>query len=666
MKNKHLLCHLLMSMLLLSGLVTLNSCSYTDLDELSSPAINGQGETVTLQIAASDTRTALEEGGRVIWTDGDRVNINGTDYPVVPDPEDPSLGTIPNVPASDSYLAYYSFDFGHTSDNEVTCQWATSQPYVADGFAPNSCPMVAYSTGEPLYFRQVGGLLKFGLTSENHIEVSHIQLETDYVSSCFISDPAVLASGELSYIPLPDKTTNTFELTFDTPVALDPTTPRWFYICLPPATYTTGFRFSIRTNDGITVVKPTTPGNSYTIESGKIYTLPALSYEAIYDSIPLTATIDNATGPFVEYTLSSKPHSMVISTIMRKQEFDQATPEMLLEKLGQGYRTDSDATGSCSIQPVEPFPASTECVLVYAYLDGDQIVGTPETLFFRVNDALQPAPKMTITEIPTASPTSQYAINLQTDIQAVDLSFILLSQDEYNYITDLYPSPLDIFFVNPYLPSILMEDELYQVATPEGYDLQISNTLTPATDYVLLLLAYGADGAITLEQHHFKTDTYIDPDATWVPVSTSATMECGIFSPLGFSQLMIEGLTVEKLEDRDLFRIVDPFALERLPELANSDYNLKEVEGQSYNMLIDATNPADVIVNIGANQLNLLIWGVAPMHIATYNHWEGVEMMSPSTYDAASGTIHFPENSLGLIILGLNYRCAATTIHLNR
>lgn len=664
MKNKHLL-YLLTALTFFAGLVALNSCSHNDLDELSASAGAPQGETVTLQIAGAETRTALEEGGRVVWSEGDIVFINESFYTVYPDPEDPTRASIPNVAASDSYLAYYASNYALTSDNQVACQWATTQPYVADGFAPDVCPMVAYSTGEPLYFHQVGALLKFGLTGDSNLEVDHIQLETDYVSWYFMSDPAVVANGEVSYIPLDASFMRLFDLTFDNPVALDPETPRWFYFCLPPTTYTQGFKFSIRTSDSETIVKQTAPGNTYTLESGKIYTLPALSYGLSDDATALQASIDNASGPYVTYTLTGEPNSTAIATIIRKQEFEQTTPETLLDALKMGLSVQFDAEGRRRMQAIDPIPASTDCVLVYAYLNGAEIEGEPVTLPFRTNDAQQPAPSLTITEVPVVSPTSQYTINLRTETPIAALRLMTMTQSYYDQLMTEYASPLDLFFSPSFFSGALPEENLSQVMTPDGYDLMVGNALTPETDYIVLLLAYGADGAIDLLEYPFTTEAYLDPEASWVTVSTSATMECGIFSPLALSQITIDGLTVEKLEDRDLFRIVDPFALDRVPELANSEYPLTEASDEPYYMLIDATNPDDVIVDVGVNQLNLLIWGNTPMSIATYNHMVGYEAMAHATYDAARGTIQFPEGSLVIMINGL-YQCAATTIHLNR
>lgn len=664
MKNKHLP-HLFTAMTLLSSLVALNSCSHNELDELSSSVDAPQGETVTLQIAGTETRTALEEGGRVVWSEGDYVNINGIDYPVIPNPEDPTCASIPNVAASDSYVGLYGgANISH--NGQLFHSFANLFYYTRNSFDREDNLMIAYSTGdEPLFFRNMGAVLKFGLTGNSNITISQITLTTDRVPLQFQIDVNDLANGGLGMVFDPESWTDHFVMECDTPVRLHPDTPCWFYFCLPPATYANGFQFTINSSDGQSMTKQTSSGNSYTIESGKIYTLPAISCEISSDAIPLEATIDNATGPFVQYTLSCEPNSTAIAKIMRKQEFDQTTPETLLDALKTGLSVQFDAEGHRSMQSLDPIPASTECVLVYAYLDDNQITGIPEVLPFRTNDAQQPAPGLTVTKATAPSPSSQYAVNIRTEAPSEAIKLMVILQSEYDRLMTEYGSPLDLFFSPAFSSSSLTEEILSQVATTEGYDMLVGNTLTPVTDYMLLALAYGADGAIYLLEHPFTTEAYLDPEATWVTVSTSATMECGIFTPLGINHLQIEKLTVDKLEDRDLFRIVDPFALDRVPELANSDYGLTEASDEPYYMLIDATNPDDVIVDIGVNQLNLLIWGTTPMSIATYNHMVGVEALYPSIYDAANGTIQFPEGSLVIMINGL-YQCAATTIHLNR
>ena len=68
-------------------------------EELVPDSSAGPVRTVTISISAAEphvsedpaTRTALADGYRVIWQEGDYVYINGSRYPVIPDPEDPAI-----------------------------------------------------------------------------------------------------------------------------------------------------------------------------------------------------------------------------------------------------------------------------------------------------------------------------------------------------------------------------------------------------------------------------------------------------------------------------------------------------------------------------------------------------------------------------------------------
>ena len=78
-------------------------------EEITPDEPQGSGKTVTLTVrsAGPDTRTWLGEGGKVMWTEGDVIRINGSYYDVIPDENDPSSATVSGVYESSEYMASY-------------------------------------------------------------------------------------------------------------------------------------------------------------------------------------------------------------------------------------------------------------------------------------------------------------------------------------------------------------------------------------------------------------------------------------------------------------------------------------------------------------------------------------------------------------------------------
>ncbi len=623
----------------------------------------GGNERVTLRIAAAESRTALEENGRVVWTEGDEVLINGEFYEVTPDPEDPSQATIPGVAAADSYLASYNYENYYNG----MFGWPFRMNFVDDGFAPYASPMGAYSTDGVLRFRQLGGLVRFGLTGDSDVEIVSIRLQTDFVPVNYTLDPERFAAGEIGYVPLlgyGDNDTFTLNCPEGQPLALDPETPRWFCFCLPPHTYE-GFSFEIETADGRSVYKRTTPGVTYTVESEKIYTLPPVAFGLSEGAAILEAEIDSRKAPRISYTLTGEPSATVATLLMTQKEYAlyADAPEDLtgaMRARSTLLQLDSEGIRSASSNAM---PASTDCVLLYAYVDGDQLASAPAALPVRTDDAQSPAPTLTVTQAETANPTSEIFFTVHTDETASAIAVGMYSKEEYDqYVAEGWDDIDLLLRIN----SFYDEEGLAMAASPDGILLG-SSFLTAGSEHIVLVLALGPDGAPSIDVQPFRTEYYFDPAAEWTTVSTSATMECGIFNVLGVPHLTVSGLTVEKMAGRELYRVVNPFVLERIPELAAVEYLTQADEGYIY---MDATDPDDVIVEGGVSQLNL-IYGVNRLFVATYSHLVGFDTGVYATYDAASGTFTFPGvNDSGYSSLitsegqGL-YICEETVIRLN-
>ena len=115
------------------------------------PGNDEQNSKVTLTLSTPRTRTTLVSETYVHWSEEDIVQINGTNLPVIPDPNDPTRATISNVDTAEEYVALYSPDNGgYIPEREVVeAYFRPEVPHTPDSF---------YSTGgNPRWIRCPAG-----------------------------------------------------------------------------------------------------------------------------------------------------------------------------------------------------------------------------------------------------------------------------------------------------------------------------------------------------------------------------------------------------------------------------------------------------------------------------------------------------------------------------
>lgn len=97
--------------LLLIAIVLPMSVTQCDVTEITdAPPDPGKTVTLTVSNAGIETRTSIDiEGnvGHVLWSEGDRIIVNGEIFDVVPDANDPTRASVYNVPESGEYYAMY-------------------------------------------------------------------------------------------------------------------------------------------------------------------------------------------------------------------------------------------------------------------------------------------------------------------------------------------------------------------------------------------------------------------------------------------------------------------------------------------------------------------------------------------------------------------------------
>lgn len=100
----------------------------------------------------------------------------------------------------------------------------------------------------------------------------------------------------------------------------------------------------------------------------------------------------------------------------------------------------------------------------------------------------------------------------------------------------------------------------------------------------------------------------------------------------------ITNLKVEKLADRDLFRLTDAFSVSRIPELAASGI-YSDLSGSPYYFYMDATDPNNVKVVNEVCQLGIVHNEYGAMSVGNDFNIQGGEEYQHGTYNRAEGTI---------------------------
>ena len=229
------------------------------------PGNDEQNSKVTLTLSTLVSETYVH------WSEEDIVQINGTNLPVIPDPNDPTRATISNVDTAEEYVALYSPDNGgYIPEREVVeAYFRPEVPHTPDSFyTTGGNPMVAYSTSTSLEFKNIGGLLRIGVTGD--ASIASVMLSGNAgepIAGHFEISKSDLASGSLDFAPGEGSAqfvSTSVTMTCTENVRLDANSPTYFYFALPAAEYTEGFIVTLTDSEGNTCLRQT--HNSVSIE----------------------------------------------------------------------------------------------------------------------------------------------------------------------------------------------------------------------------------------------------------------------------------------------------------------------------------------------------------------------------------------------------------------
>lgn len=557
--------------------------------QCSKEEINGDGErpgnepsektvTLTVRSAATTSKTTLAEDGRVMWEAGDIVLINGEQHEVIPDAEDPTLATIPDVPESDGYLAVYSIytASGTIDGDNCLIHLPQTQYYKKGSFGQYANPMIAYSGTTDLEFKNLMGVIRLGITGSGTIKSATFRSNDGSPLAGSLTIPVQdIRDGNLqNWSEFDDRYESYQSLTIDTEgtLVLDNSVPAYLYFVVPARTYGSGFSVTLTDTEGNIAIQSTE--NSVTVNRSEIVPMATFAFTP---SSGISISHDGSTATSITYTITAEPETPVVKTVISKalwdsyltygpdSDEDRIAEEIINNFQGEEWQTETGPDGTFTETAVSAFnsngyfggmTAETEYMVFAAYSDGTNSIGKVMHISASTTEAEGAAPGLEVNTVLTGyRDYAQFSVIIKTT-DAIDIKCYAMTAERYS---EMKASGMEDNAIIAENGASVGEENVVTANSSDGLQWFWTTDISPETDYVIMVAATGAGGMSALKILDYTTPPYLPVDGEWHTISTDGYMECGLFSAFGVDQLEVSDLTIEQFGDYDIFRIADPF-----------------------------------------------------------------------------------------------------------
>ena len=557
-------------------------CAKEELTD-GTPAVPEETVTITLQGDVTGTKTILDpETGAVYWEEWDMVWINGENYSVIPDPDDPTKASIPDVWKADSYLAVFStyYEPVAMADEEQCSIYISPNQYYSEGrnsFGQYANTTVAYSEDTQLSFKNLMGIIRVGITGTGGLQSASLWSNDGAGLGGYLTVPtADIISGELgnysdfSAISYSCITVRASDADF---IGLDSSEPAYLYFVVPARTYSSGFSVIMEDEDGNVCIQST--DKSITVNRSEIVPMTTFGFTPGAVEITVVADEAGASATSVPYTITAAPGAPVVSKAVTLNLWNaylesnpDISPDIIATYLLDMFHGDSimslDAAGNYSGTLTTAYningyasdlTASTEYVILAGYSNGSSTIGNACWTMATTAAAEGEGPALDVQFAQTDTPYNTIQAVITTSGAADIKCYALLSEIYDQYIASGMD---DRSIVINNAVSVSEEDLATANSSGLGWLWQGLNS---GTAYKVMVMAVGEGGAETIKVLDYTTDAYLPADGQWQTVSTDGYMECGLLSPFLSDDtplFALSGLTIEKYGDYDIFRIKNP------------------------------------------------------------------------------------------------------------
>ena len=584
-----------LSVLCVAGCAMLSLAQCSKINEPEEEA-GPSGKTVTLTIRgeAPDTRTSLGENGAVLWNEGDMIWINDSEYPVIPDPENPYMATVPGVAESDEYHAMYGNITGYYEYDGYYAIWLDDwQEYDGNSFDTDRCnPMVAYSKTTDIEFKNVAGILRIGLTGDASTEIKSITVVNNDTEKYMNGEQYM--SGELQ-IPVDDvisgELKDSYECSWGSNYVLLQeiytglgTEPGYFHFIVSAQTYEKGITLIIEDTDGNVGFKRTE--NPIDVRRSNLVPMEPFGFEPA--PAPEISVVSNEMAS-LSVNVSAEPGIPVGVALVTRSIYEawpEETREDYIKSIMNRFATvPSDGilnlgTENLGLQIL----ASTDYILAAGYQSPatGEVLGDISITGMTTAAASGTKPEINILEYSIDLNGGHYDENgCKISISSTDAAGISV----FFYSASFYES----------LKSQGMSDE--EIMASYGnkvgeFGVESANNglclyscfpdiLYPGSDYILMVMATGDGGLTALDTENIRIPSHIPVDAQWDIISVNGEMNLELYN-IG-SSYNWNYLIVDKLSGSNIFRVHLPMNQDEyiVQELRNYGLEL-ESDGTYY------------------------------------------------------------------------------------
>lgn len=229
---------------------------------------------VTVLTAGIETKTVLQNDEVVLWTNGDKVNVNGVESAAL-ELAQPSASAAFTFDAllNNPYCAVYPASIYKTA---TTITLPATQSYTAGTFSQNASPMAAYTTeGNNLRFQHLCAVLKLTVTKpadSDHNDIAYVEFygkNGEQVSGDFTIDFASMTLTGASAAEGDKKVCYNVSSEFvDGALTL--------YVVVPAAEYSNGYTVKVVDAQGHYMEQ--SKKSAQTLAAGGIYEMPAFEF----------------------------------------------------------------------------------------------------------------------------------------------------------------------------------------------------------------------------------------------------------------------------------------------------------------------------------------------------------------------------------------------------
>ena len=502
-------------------------CAKEELTD-GTPAVPEETVTITLQGDVTGTKTILDpETGAVYWEEGDIVWINGKNYEVIPDPDDPSKATVTDVTKADTYLAVFSTYYQpvvNVDEENCIISISPNQYYSEErnSFGRYDNTTVAYSEDTQLSFKNLMGIIRVGITGTGGLQSASLWSNDGAGLGGYLTVPtADIISGELgnySDFSTISYSCITVRASDADSIGLDSSEPAYLYFVVPARTYSSGFSVIMEDEDGNVCIQST--DKSITVNRSEIVPMTTFGFTPGAVEITVAADEAGASATSVPYTITAAPGAPVVSKAVTLNLWNaylesnpDISPDIIATYLLDMFHGDSimslDAAGNYSgtlttayniNRYASDLTASTEYVILAGYSNGSSTIGNACWTMATTAAAEGEGPALDVQFAQTDTPYNTIQSVITTSGAADIKCYALLSEIYDQYIASGMD---DRSIVINNAVSVSEEDLAAANSSGLGWLWQGLNS---GTAYKVMVMAVGEGGAETIKVLDYPTD----------------------------------------------------------------------------------------------------------------------------------------------------------------